>query len=91
MTDEAQASQPARRPFTRTGHRPAELAAAEGKADPKALLPVVHVAAVCHRHPTTIERWIKQKRLPAVWLGRSLMVRRCDLDAFLEGLTKAGG
>jgi excisionase family DNA binding protein len=47
-------------------------------------LTVEDVAGLCHAHPETVRKWLRQGRLPSVVIGRRRLVRRVDLDRLWE-------
>jgi excisionase family DNA binding protein len=48
------------------------------------LLTVAEVARLCRVHPITIRRHIAQGRLKSLRLGRSIRVRREDVESYIE-------
>ncbi|MFC1707049.1 helix-turn-helix domain-containing protein [Planctomycetota bacterium] len=54
------------------------------------LLKIEEVARELRVNTDTAYRWVRQKKLRHVRIGRTLRVRRSDLDAFLENHTEGG-
>jgi excisionase family DNA binding protein len=48
------------------------------------LLKAQEAAAFLNVSVNTIRMWVWQKRLPVVWLGRAVRLRRKDLEQFIE-------
>lgn len=48
------------------------------------LLTVTETARILRLQPSTIRKWLLDKRLAHVKLGRRVFLRRADLDALLE-------
>jgi excisionase family DNA binding protein len=48
------------------------------------LLSVTEAAELCHLKASTIRRWILNRRLPFVKLGRRVLLRRNDIEALIE-------
>ena len=55
------------------------------KPAPADWLSTAEAAAVAKRTHWTVQRWIRQGRLPAEKVGRDYHIDRADLDAFLRG------
>jgi excisionase family DNA binding protein len=51
---------------------------------PDDMLTVAEVAALLKLNPQTIRNWINQGTLPASHVGRSVRIRRRDLDSLIE-------
>jgi excisionase family DNA binding protein len=49
------------------------------------LLTVTEVSKITGLKEGTVRRWILQRRLPTVHLGRSVRIREKDLEAIIEG------
>jgi excisionase family DNA binding protein len=56
--------------------------------DSLGLLTLDQVAELTHTPKNTIRFWIAQRRLSTVKLGRRRLVRRRDLEAFIEANTE---
>ena len=50
------------------------------------LLRLDEVAAICRTSIHTVRYWIAMKRLPSIRPGRRRLVRRADLERFLDGV-----
>lgn len=48
------------------------------------LLTIVEAAKECRTAVSTFHLWIRQGRIPSLKLGRKRLVRREDLDRFIE-------
>jgi excisionase family DNA binding protein len=48
------------------------------------LLNVAEAAEMCHLKVSTIRRWIFNRRLPFVKLGRRVLLRSSDIEALIE-------
>lgn len=52
------------------------------------ILTAEQVAKLLQVHPFTVLKFIKQKKLKAMKLGRMYRIRQSDVDAFLDSLTE---
>jgi len=52
--------------------------------DNQQLLTVNEISAILKIHINTVRRYIREKELPAAKVGRAYLVRRQDLDRFIE-------
>jgi excisionase family DNA binding protein len=50
------------------------------------LLDVEEVAAYLKIHPEVVRRWLREKRLPGIKIGKEWRVAKEDLDRYLEDL-----
>lgn len=53
--------------------------------DPAELLTIYEVAAELRVGRATVQRWARDRELPAVKVGKEYRVRRADLEAWIEG------
>ncbi len=53
------------------------------------LLTVPEVAALLKVHKATVQRWSRERGLPAVKIGKEYRIRRSDLEAWYEELRAA--
>lgn len=50
------------------------------------LLTVPNVCEITNQGATSVRAWIREKRLPAIRLGRSFRIRESDLAVFIDSL-----
>lgn len=60
------------------------MAIRTGKPEPGDVMTVAQVADYLHLHKLTIYRYIRERKLPAIRLGRSFRVMRDDVHRFLD-------
>ncbi len=60
------------------------MAIGAGKREPGDVMTVAQVADYLHLHKLTIYRYIRERKLPAIRLGRSFRVMRDDVHGFLD-------
>jgi excisionase family DNA binding protein len=48
------------------------------------LLDVTETAELCHLKVSTIRRWVANRRLTSIKLGRRVLFRRRDIEALIE-------
>jgi excisionase family DNA binding protein len=48
------------------------------------LVTVEQIAAICHAHPETVRRWLRDGRVPSVKIGLRRLVHRTDLNRLLD-------
>lgn len=64
---------------------------AERRRTPVDLMTAAQVAEYLQLHKLTIYKYIREGRLPAVRLGRSLRIMKADVERFLEERKEAPG
>ena len=60
------------------------VASSRRSGDRFEFLTVLEIATVLRVNPQTVRNWIQHGTLPAVKLGRSVRIRRTDLETYLE-------
>ncbi len=60
------------------------MAIRAGNREPGDVMTVAQVADYLHLHKLTIYRYIRERKLPAIRLGRSFRVMRDDVHRFLD-------
>jgi excisionase family DNA binding protein len=63
---------------------------AERVTDPDPYLTPIQIAQELRVTDQTIYNWIREKKLPAVKVGRTLRVRRSDLERMTQAHTTTG-
>lgn len=58
------------------------------QTDDRELLTIPQAAEMCGVRRCTIDAWLSARRLPRVKAGRRTLIRRADIDAFLENETE---
>ena len=63
-----------------------------GQLNETSLVTVPEAAKLLRLQPSTIRKWLHERRLPRVKLGRRIVLRRSDLEELVErGHEKSAG